>query len=270
VWLAAGATGWAAFEASATGWYIWGEDDRYRLARRSRETPDGLEPRPELDPFPARGIDDVLHTLMIVLTLPPEAAAVDGSAPPPPRAAGAGRGNRRPSIAGTLRRWLSPPPPPASGVVAEMIEAAQWMAARLPTLGCRGDYSLDSLADIDRLLDEAIVDGQPKPDGPFAANFGTQMLAVAAYVGEVIRRSRGSRWQWQGEGYKDARDETINIRMRRDDGGQCWPVQRMLKRVRNGSEDGLCAYAVALLDLGTPMRLDPDEAGPHDGPEPSR
>lgn len=267
LWLAAGVADRAAFEREALGLYIAEQDGLYRLAPRRRPTETGWEPPPAAaGQPPLRGIDEVLDRIAGLFALD---AATSTEAPraarPDPEKSKVLRNEPNRSVGRvarlveTLRRRFSPPPPPpppANGFVAEMVEAAQWMAARLPQLGCRGDFSLDSLKDIDRLLDETIADGQPRPGGPFVANFGTQMLALAAYVGEVIRRSRGSRWQWQGDGYKDAKDETINIRMRRDDGARCWPVQRLLKRVRNGSEDGLFVYALVLLDKGEPARLE--------------
>ncbi|MFI5916775.1 hypothetical protein [Dactylosporangium sp. NPDC051541] len=43
----------------------------------------------------------------------------------------------------------------------------------------------------------------------------------------------------------------MNIALERPDGRRIWPVQRVMKRFSNGSEDSLVAYGVALgLDIG--------------------
>ena len=78
---------------------------------------------------------------------------------------------------------------------------------------------------------------------------GTWMFGIGAYVGEVVRRSRGGEWECDDD---DPQAE-INVELQLSDGATCWPVQRAMKRFKNGAEDGIAIWAIALgLDVGAP------------------
>ena len=80
-----------------------------------------------------------------------------------------------------------------------------------------------------------------------AQQLGARLFALGAYVGEVVRRHAGA--TWSGDDNDPAAE--INIAFDLPDGSRIWPVQRVMKRFSNGSEDGLVAYGVAVgLDPG--------------------
>ena len=71
-------------------------------------------------------------------------------------------------------------------------------------------------------------------------------LPLGAYIGELIRRNSDG-WEWVPA--KNDPDDELNLSLRR--GGEViWPIQRAVKRYRNGGEDGIAAY-VASVTAGT-------------------
>src|SRR5580704_2089494 len=73
-------------------------------------------------------------------------------------------------------------------IVKDAVEAADWMAKSLADWGYKADFSLDSLKDVDRFIDEEAPDGKPKPGGHLAQQFGAHIFGLGAYLGETIRR----------------------------------------------------------------------------------
>ena len=71
---------------------------------------------------------------------------------------------------------------------------------------------------------------------------GQRIFGLGSYVGEVIRRDVGG--TWNGDDADPAAE--VNITLVLDDGSVIWPVQRVMKRFKNGREDSLVAYAAAL------------------------
>ena len=68
-------------------------------------------------------------------------------------------------------------------IVKDAVEAADWMAKSLAGWGYKADFSLDSLKDVDRFIDEEAPDGKPKPGGHLAQQFGAHIFGLGAYLG---------------------------------------------------------------------------------------
>jgi hypothetical protein len=126
--------------------------------------------------------------------------------------------------------------------------SADWIAAALSSSGYRADFSLSSLREIDRFFDEHSRNGEPVPNGLLSESLGSRLFAVGGYIGEVIRRLHGGHW----EANDDDPDGEINIAFVLPSGATIWPVQRAMKRFKNGKEDGIYAYGAAMVE-GTPQ-----------------
>ena len=135
------------------------------------------------------------------------------------------------------------------GTIKEDVAAsADWMARALQSSGYRGDFSPQSLWEIDRFFDEHTRDGQAKPGGLLAEGTGQRIFGLGSYIGEVVRRAKGG--DWVGDD-SDAEAE-IHVELRLTDGTRCWPVQRVMKRFKNGSEEGIAAWGSGMgLQVGT-------------------
>jgi hypothetical protein len=128
-------------------------------------------------------------------------------------------------------------------IVRDAIEAADWMAKSLAGWGYQADFSLDSLKDVDRFIDEEAPGGKPKPGGHLSQQFGAHMFGLGAYMGETIRRL--GEGQWEGNDRDAWPEVTLTVRLK--SGAVLWPTQRMLKRFENGKENGLYPYGVVIL-----------------------
>ena len=129
-----------------------------------------------------------------------------------------------------------------SSIVSDALASAEWIATALSSSGYRADFTLASFGEIDRFFDEHAPRGVARPDGLLSEQVGSRIFAIGAYVGETLRRQLGGEWVADD---KDPEVE-INISIKLVDGSIVWPVQRAMKRFRNGPEDSIVAYGAAL------------------------
>jgi len=118
------------------------------------------------------------------------------------------------------------------------MEGADWVSRALKSSGYRADFSPQSLWEVDRFFDENSRDGAAKPDGLLSKDLGSRIFSIGAYIGEVVRRKQGG--EWIGDD-NDPQAE-IKVELHLPDDTRCWPVQRAMKRFRNGPEDGIAAW----------------------------
>jgi hypothetical protein len=128
-------------------------------------------------------------------------------------------------------------------IVSDALEAAEWMSKRLSDIGYNGDFTVESLKDVDRFFDEQAPWGKPKPGGHLSHHFGMQMFALGAYVGETIRRAGNG--QWQGNDSDEHPEITLAVKLK--SGTTFWPTQRVVKRFENGYADSIYPYGVSIL-----------------------
>lgn len=120
----------------------------------------------------------------------------------------------------------------------DVIASAEWISQALQSSGYRADFSPQSLWEIDRFFDEHSQKGAAKSGGLFSQNLGQRLFGIGSYIGEVVRRSIGG--EWVGDD-SDPKAE-INVELHLPDGTRCWPVQRAIKRFKNGQDDGIAAW----------------------------
>ena len=116
------------------------------------------------------------------------------------------------------------------------------MARALSSSGYHADFSGSSLWEVERFFDDHAPDGHATPNGLLSEKLGQRIFALGGYVGEVLRRNVGGIW----EGDDDDPQAEINVALRLADTAVVWPVQRVMKRYQNGSEDSVVVYAAAL------------------------
>ena len=121
-------------------------------------------------------------------------------------------------------------------------EAAAWISTALSSSGYIADFSGASLWEIDRFFDEHSKDGEARPGGLLAESLGSGIFAVGAYIGEVVLREVGGAW----EGVDADPEAELSLALRLRDGSQVWPVQRAMKRLKLGADEGIAAYGAAL------------------------
>jgi hypothetical protein len=116
--------------------------------------------------------------------------------------------------------------------------SADWISRALSSSGYRADFTAESLWEIDRFFDEQSRDGAAKRGGLLSKSLGQRLFAVGSYMGEVLRRQVGGEWI----GDDQDPEAEINVGLLLPDGSVCWPVQRAMKRFKNGAEDGIATW----------------------------
>lgn len=128
-------------------------------------------------------------------------------------------------------------------LIADTRVAAEWISRALSKSGYRADFSVESLAEIERFFAEHSNDGRPVPGGRLVEKTGPRIFALGAYVGEVLRRAATGHW------YAEAGDPEVefNIEVRFPDGSRIWPMQRAIKRFNNSPEENIHDYGLLVL-----------------------
>jgi hypothetical protein len=131
------------------------------------------------------------------------------------------------------------------GTIYEDIESAATMiASELTAHGYVLDFSSESLAEVDRFFDDNSAldpeDADAAGDSLLRSRLGQWMFALGAYSGEVLRRTIGGRWRWQGR--DDDKAASTDTELVLVDGSIVFPFQRAWKRLMNGPDDSLAVW----------------------------
>ena len=116
--------------------------------------------------------------------------------------------------------------------------AADWISQALKSSGYDANFTPASVAEIERFFREHVIEGQPRRNGLLAEDLGKRLFAVGSYCGEVLRQELGGTWITDDN---DPEGE-INVTLELGNGVTCWPVQRVIKRLRS-DEDNLVHWA---------------------------
>ena len=125
----------------------------------------------------------------------------------------------------------------APTLMEDIPKAADWFRGAMGSSGYTLDGTLESFQELDRFIDE-----QSRPGGVLQSDLrGSILFGMGSYMGQVLIAQLGGRWETDDE---DPKGE-VNIAVHMNS-GTAWPVQRALKRLINGPEDGIYAYGIAL------------------------
>ena len=134
------------------------------------------------------------------------------------------------------------------GTIKEDIKSsADWIARALNSSGYRADFTPESLWEIDRFFDEQSQNGAAKPRSLLSQDLGVRLFSVGSFIGEVVRRKLGGEWI----GNDNDPEVEVTVELQLPNGGRRWPVQRTLKRFKNGPEDGIAGWGAGIgLEVG--------------------
>ncbi|MGW0874249.1 hypothetical protein ACWD3Z_27735 [Streptomyces sp. NPDC002740] len=119
---------------------------------------------------------------------------------------------------------------------------AQLIARALNSYGYKADFTPGSLREVERFMEEHSKHGVAVAGGLLATDLGPRLFALGTYVGETVRQTLGGAWATD----RDDPTAEMNIALHLPDGSIIWPVQRVIKRFRNGPEDSVTFYGAAL------------------------
>lgn len=102
------------------------------------------------------------------------------------------------------------------------------------------DYTMGSIMEIDKFFFRNMVNNTPKRGGRLAQKGSRSILfSLGSYVGEtIIKNVPESEWITDD---KDPQAE-LNVSMKLPNGAEVWPIQRIMKRFKNGSGDSIYPY----------------------------
>jgi hypothetical protein len=127
------------------------------------------------------------------------------------------------------------------GTLKEDIKAqSDWIVKAFAADGFKLDHTIDSIVEVDRFFVRNMEKGKPKKRGRlYGKGFGAILFSIGSYVGEtIIRNIDGSEWitddnDLQGE---------LTVSLKLPNGAQIFPIQKIMKRFENGSEDAIYPY----------------------------
>ena len=129
-------------------------------------------------------------------------------------------------------------------LLADIKSSSTWIMKALNSSGYKVNMCVESLKEVDRFFEEQIDDttNTPKSGGLLSESFGARLFALGSFVGEVIINEYGGEW------ITDDSDEMgeLNIAVKLENGATMWPVQRVLKRCKEGSENDIYNYAIVV------------------------
>ncbi|MDE6746328.1 MAG: hypothetical protein K2J72_06775, partial [Oscillospiraceae bacterium] len=91
----------------------------------------------------------------------------------------------------------------------------------------KADYTIESLKEIDRFIDE-----QSGKDGMISLGSGEILFSLGCYIGAVVTGLYGGEWITDD-------NDTLNEKIKLDNGTEIFLMQIVLNRYRNGSEDSI-------------------------------
>ena len=127
------------------------------------------------------------------------------------------------------------------GTLKEDIKAqSNWIVKAFAADGFKLDYSIGSIMEVDKFFYVNMENDQPRKGGRLAKRgFGSILFSIGSYVGEtIIKNVEGSEWMTDDD---DPQGE-LHVSLRLPDGTEMWPIQRVMKRFQNGSEDSVYPY----------------------------
>lgn len=101
------------------------------------------------------------------------------------------------------------------------------------------DYTIHSFIEIDKFFNKHSKDGKAVKGGRLTQNLGAIIFSLGSYVGQsIIKNVPKAIWQTD----ENDPEGEINASVKLPDGTIIFPMQRIMKRFQNGSEDAVYVY----------------------------
>ena len=125
-------------------------------------------------------------------------------------------------------------------LLSDIKKSTEWIIEALNSSGYKVDMNIDSLKELDRFFNEQLDDDihKPQEDSLLSENMGQKLFAIGSFIGEVIIKEYGGEWITNDN---DKFGE-INIAVNLSNGSTIFPVQRVMKRCAEGSENDIYNY----------------------------
>jgi hypothetical protein len=117
---------------------------------------------------------------------------------------------------------------------------SDWVIKAFAADGFKLDHTIDSIIEVDRFFAKNMKNEQPRKGGRlYGKGFGPILFSIGSYVGEtIIKTIKGSEWITDDN---DPQGE-LNVSLKLPNDGEIWPIQKVMKRFQNGTEDAIYPY----------------------------
>ena len=116
---------------------------------------------------------------------------------------------------------------------------SDWIAKAFAADKLKLDYTIRSFIEIDKFFNKHSKDGKAVKGGRLTLNLGAIVFSLGSYVGQtIIKNVPGAVWQTDDN---DPEGE-ITASVKLPDGTIILPMQRIMRRFQNGSEDAVYVY----------------------------
>ena len=116
---------------------------------------------------------------------------------------------------------------------------SDWITKAFAADNLKLDYTIHSFIEIDKFFNKHSKDGKALKGGRLSQNLGAIIFSLGSYVGQtIIKNIPGSVWQTNDNDPEGELNATIKL----PDGTVIFPMQRMMKRFQNGSDDAVYVY----------------------------
>ena len=130
------------------------------------------------------------------------------------------------------------------GTLREDIKSqSDWIVKALTADKFKLDYTIESFIEIDKFFIKHSKNGQAVAGGRLSKNLGAIIFSIGSYVGEtIIRVVPGAEWKTDDA---DPKGE-MNVSVKLPNGTEVWPMQRVMKRFKDGDEDSIYPYGYSV------------------------
>jgi len=126
------------------------------------------------------------------------------------------------------------------GTLIEDIKTqSDWIVKAFATDGLKLDYTIHSFLEIDKFFSKNAKNGKALRGGRLTQNLGPILFSIGSYVGETIIKTLPNSI-WITDDNDPSGEITATVQL--PDGSKIWPMERIIKRFKNGSEDSVYVY----------------------------
>jgi len=126
------------------------------------------------------------------------------------------------------------------GTLKEDIKTqSDWIIKAFAADGLTLDYSIKSFIEIDKFFNRNSTPGKAKCGGRLTNKLGSAIFSIASYIIETIMKQVPDAVLLADD---EAADGEVTMSVTLPDGGVIFPVQRVMKRFKNGEEDSIYVY----------------------------
>lgn len=125
-------------------------------------------------------------------------------------------------------------------LIEDIKAQSEWIIKAFSADGFKLDYTIDSIIEVDRFFAKNMKNGKLRKGGRlYGKGLGPKLFSIGSYVGQtIIKNVKGSKW------VTDVNDQQgeLNVFLQLPNDGQIWPIQKVMNRFQNGSEDAIYPY----------------------------